>query len=93
LSSKMSKSSAPEPSAFVAHPLCLTHLRKVVEDAIDTFDSAWLLSPQPGESFDTEDCFRRLQGYALSCGFTVVTTTSNKTKAQLASVLATYEVR
>jgi hypothetical protein len=84
----MSKSSAPEPSAFVAHPLCLPHLRKVVEDAIDTFDSAWLLPPQPGEGFDTaKDRFRQLQGYALSRGFAVVTTTSNKTRAQFARIL------
>jgi hypothetical protein len=89
----MSKSSTPEPSALFVHHLCPQHLREVVENTVDTPGSAWLLSPQPGESFDTEDCFRRLQGYALSCGFTVVTTTSNKTKAQLASVLATYEVR
>ena len=90
----MSKSSTPESSALVVHHLCPQHLREVVENAVDTSGSAWLLSPQPGESFDTaKDCFRRLQGYALSCSFTVVTTTSNKTRGQFASVLATYEVR
>jgi hypothetical protein len=84
----MSKSSTPEPSAFVAHPLCPPHLRKVVEDAVDTVDSAWLLPPQPGEGFDAaKDYFRRLQGYALSRGFAVVTTTSNKTRAQFACIL------
>jgi hypothetical protein len=84
----MSKSSTLEPSAFVAHPLCLPHLRKIIEDAVDTFDSAWLSPPQPGEGFDTaKDCFRRLQGYALSRGFAVVTTTSNKTRARFACIL------
>jgi hypothetical protein len=87
LRSKMSESSTPEPSAFVAHPLCPPHLRKVGEDAVDAFDSAWLLPPQPGEGFDTaKGCFHRLQGCALSRCFAVATSTSKKTRAQVACV-------
>ena len=87
LSSKTSESSTTEPSAFAAHPLCPPHLRKVVEDAVDAFDNAWLLPPQAGEVFDTaKACFRRLQGFAPSRGFAVVTTTSKTTRAQFACV-------
>jgi hypothetical protein len=80
-------SSIPEPPVFVANPLCPPHLRKAVEDAVETFDSAWLLPPQSGEVFQTaKDCLRRLQGYALSRGFAVVTTTSKKNRAQFACI-------
>jgi hypothetical protein len=83
----MSRSSSPERPVFVAHALCPPHLRKLVEDAVEAFDSAWLLPPQQGELFDSsKDCLRRLQGYALSRGFAVVTTTSKKGRAQFACI-------
>ena len=79
----MSRSSSPERPVFVAHPLCPPHLRTAVE----SFESAWLLPPQHGEVFLTaKDCLRRLQGYSLSRGFAVVTTTSKKTRAQFACI-------
>jgi hypothetical protein len=49
----------------------------MVEDAVEAFDSAWLLSPHQGELFDNpKACLRRLQGYALYQGFAVVTASS-----------------
>src|SRR5437764_10271011 len=83
----MSRSASPERPAFVAYALCPPHLRKLVEDTVEAFDSAWLLPPQQGELFESaKDCLRRLQGYALSCGFAVVTTTSKKGRAQFACI-------
>ena len=62
------------PPVFVAHALCPPHLRPIVEDAVEAFDSVWLLPPHQGELFDNpKACLRRLQGYALSQGFAVVT--------------------
>jgi hypothetical protein len=85
--SSLNMSSIPKPPVFVTHPLCPPHLRNAVEDTIKIFDSAWLLPPQSGEVFQTaKDCLRRLQGYALSRGFTVVTTTLKKNKAQFAYI-------
>jgi len=73
----MSHSSSPEPPSFIAHPLCPPHLRQLVEDTIQSFDDAWLLPPQNGELFDSgKACLDRLQGFALSRGFAVVTTSS-----------------
>jgi hypothetical protein len=52
-------------------------LRKLVEDAVESFDDAWLLSPIEGEIFESgKACLARLQGFALSRGFAVVTTNS-----------------
>ena len=54
---------------------------------MESFDSSWLLPPQKGEVFQTaKDCLRRLQGYALSRGFAVVTTTSKQSRAQFACI-------
>ena len=76
-----------ERPVFVAHPLSPPYLRKTVEDAVEAFDNAWLLPPQQGEVFETaKACFRRLQAYALSHGFAVVTITSKKTRAQFANI-------
>jgi hypothetical protein len=83
----MSRSFSPERPVFVAHPLCPPHLRNTIEEAVESFDSSWLLPPQQGEVFQTaKDCLRRLQGYALSRGFAVVTTTSKKGRAQFACI-------
>jgi hypothetical protein len=71
----------------VAHALCPPHLRTVVEDAVEAFDNAWLLPPRQGEVFETSKaCRRRLQGYALSQGFAVVTASSNKTRARFSCI-------
>jgi hypothetical protein len=83
----MSRSSSPERPVFVAHPLCPPHLRNGVEEAIESFDSSWLLPPHEGEVFQiAKDCLCRLQGYALSRGFAVVTTTSKKSRAQFSCI-------
>ena len=74
---------ADEHPSFVAHTQCPTHLRKCVEDYADSLPQAWLLPPQAGEVFDqTQDCLARLQGYAFTQGFAMVTTTSKKGRAQ-----------
>src|SRR5437763_1547660 len=79
--SRPSSTSSAAP-AFVAHALCPPHLCTMVEDAIEAFDSTWLLPPQQGELFDNpKACLRRLQGYILSQGFAVVITSSKKTRA------------
>jgi hypothetical protein len=80
-------SSSPEPPVFVAHPLCPPHLRTIVEDAVEAFDSAWLLPPQQGETFETaKECMRRLQAYALSKGFAIVTLSSTPKRAKFACI-------
>ena len=53
---KMSRSSPKrslERPAFVAHQLCPPHLRRLVEDTVNSFDDKWLLPSIEGESFDT----------------------------------------
>ena len=71
----MSHSSSPKPLSFVAHSLCPPHLRQLIKDTVQSFDDAWLLPPQNGELFDSgKACLDRLQGFALSRGFAVVTT-------------------
>jgi len=58
-----------------AKPRCSKHLVAVLERAVNTLPSAWLLQPTTGEVFDSiEHCRRRLQGYALAEGFDVVQT-------------------
>ena len=61
---KMSRSSPKrsfERPAFVAHQLCPPHLRRLVEDTVNSFDDKWLLPPIEGESFDTaKRCLARL---------------------------------
>jgi len=66
----------------------------MVEDADEAFDSAWLFPPQQGEFFDNPKAYlRRLQGYALSQGFTVVITSSEKARAQFACIHHSAETR
>ena len=36
---KISKSSSPEPSVFVAHQLCPPHLRQLIENMVKSFDN------------------------------------------------------
>jgi hypothetical protein len=85
---------SPERPAFVAYSLCSPHLRKVVEDAVEAFDDVWLLLPQQGELFDSaKECLRRLQGYAFSRGFAVVTTTFKKSRAQFAYIHHGTEIK
>jgi hypothetical protein len=69
------------------HPLCPPHLRTIVEDAVEAFNSAWLLPPQQGEIFETaNECMRRLQAYALSKGFAIVTLSSTPKRAKFACI-------
>jgi hypothetical protein len=66
----------------------------MVEDAVEAFDSAWLLPPRQGEPFDNpKACLRRLQGYALSQGFAVVTASSQKGRARFACIHHGTETR
>jgi hypothetical protein len=77
----MSRSSSPERPVFIAHQLCPPHLRQLVEDTVQSFDDAWLLPPEEGELFESgKACLTRLQGFALSRGFAVVTTSSTATR-------------
>jgi hypothetical protein len=70
------------------------HLRTIVEDAVEAFDSAWLLPPQQGELFETaKECIRRLQAYALSRGFAVMTLTSGPKRARFACIYHSSEPR
>jgi hypothetical protein len=52
---KMSRHSSPERPVFVAHQLCHPHLCQLVEDAIESFNNAWLLPPIEGELFDSKE--------------------------------------
>jgi hypothetical protein len=71
---KMSRSFSPKHAIFIAHQLCPPHLRQLVEDAVQSFDSMWLLPPVEGELFNSgKACLARLQSFALSRGFAVVT--------------------
>ena len=86
----MSRSS-PERSlerpAFVAHQLCPPHLRRLVEDTVNSFDDKWLLPPVEGEAFDTaKGCLARLQAFAFSQGFAVVTTRSRKERSHFSCI-------
>lgn len=77
----MSRSSSPERPVFIAHQLYPPHLRQLVEDTVQSFDDAWLLPPEEGELFESGmACLTRLQGFALSRGFAVVTTCSTATR-------------
>src|SRR6266496_6007941 len=80
-------SSLLEPPVFVAHALCPLHLHLIVEDAVEVFDNAWLLLPQQGEVFETAKAYLHcLQGYTLSQGFAVVTTSSKKTRVRFSYI-------
>ena len=54
-----------------------------MEDVAKSFNPDWLLPPAGGEVFESfQEYFARLQGYAFSQGFAVVTLSSNKKKAR-----------
>ena len=91
---KMSRSSSPERPAFVAHQLCPPHLRQLVEDTAKSFDDKWLLPPIEGEIFDTgKACLARLQAFAFSQGFAVVTTGSRKGRTRFSCIYHGGEIK
>ena len=64
-----------ERPTFVAHQLCPPHLRQLIKDTVKSFDDEWLLPSAEGELFDSKKaCLTRLQAFAFSQGFAVVTT-------------------
>jgi hypothetical protein len=75
-------STSPNPSdlerpVFIAHQLCSPHLRSLVKDTVQAFNDSWLLPPVKEEIFKSgKACLARLQGFALSKGFAVVTINS-----------------
>jgi hypothetical protein len=72
-----------ERPVSVAHALYPPHLRKQVEDVVESFNPNWLLPPVDGEVLGSfQECFARLQGYTFSKGFAVVTLSSSKKKAR-----------
>ena len=83
----MARCSSPERPVFVAHQLCPPHLRQLVEDTAKSFDDKWLLPPVKGELFDSgKACLARLQKFALSRGFAVVTTASKVERFRFACI-------
>jgi hypothetical protein len=73
---------------FTAHPLCPPHLRQLVENTVEAFDNAWLLPTQDGEVFAaTKERLARLQGFALSQGFAVMTRGSDKKRARFLCIM------
>jgi len=46
-----SRSFSPERAVFVTYQLCPPHLRKIIEDAVKSFNNAWLLPSEEGEVF------------------------------------------
>jgi len=76
-----------EHLVFIAHLLCFPYLCQTVKNAVKGFNNAWLLSLQQKELFETvKVCFCCLQAFALSCSFTVVTTTFKKNRVQFACI-------
>jgi hypothetical protein len=56
-----------------AHPECPEHVKAELETRVRSFPSSFLLAPVDGELFQNADiCQERLQGWALSQGFTIV---------------------
>ena len=55
IGTKMSRSAStlPLPPIFVVYLLYPLHLRLIVEDTVETFNSTWLLLPQQDEIFET----------------------------------------
>jgi hypothetical protein len=52
-----------------------------MEDTVQSFDNIWLLPPEEGELFKSGKAYlARLQGFALSKGFVVITTSSTATR-------------
>ena len=83
----MSGSSSPEAPVFVAHLTCPPHLRKVGEDTVETFNSAWLPPPEAVEVLESAKVYlRRLQGACAISGFAVVTIASVRDKTRFACV-------
>jgi len=72
---------------FLLHTLCPPHLRGLVEDTVQSFDESWLLPAIEGEVFEPgKACLARLQGFALSRGFAVVTTSSTAGRARFGCI-------
>jgi DDE superfamily endonuclease len=70
---------SPLSAAYVAelpwspNPLCPPHIVPILEQAVLALPCSFLIPLATGELFENkEDCLKRLQGYALSAGFTVV---------------------
>jgi hypothetical protein len=83
----MSRSSSPERPVFIAHQLCPPHLRRIVEDTVESFNNDWLVPPEEGEVFESgKECMARLQGFALSRGFAVVTIASTANRFRFACI-------
>ena len=56
----MSRSASSKCPAFIAHAFYLLYLRKIVEDTVEDFNSAWLLPPQQDKLFKSaKDYLRR----------------------------------
>jgi len=56
-----------------AKPGCAKHHIAAIERLVNSFPSAWLLPPQTGEIFaSNEECNRRLRAFALAEGFDIV---------------------
>jgi hypothetical protein len=54
-------------------PAAAPQIEVFVRETIDSFPTGWILEPVAGETFDTaQTATRRLQAYAFSCGFAVV---------------------
>lgn len=54
---------------------------------MESFNSDWLLSPKEGEVFDSgKECLVRLQGFALSRGFAIVTIASTAGRFRFAYI-------
>jgi hypothetical protein len=82
-----SQSSSPKRPVFVTHELCPPHLCNVVEDVVESFNSDWLLLPKEGEVFGSgKECLARLQDFALSRGFTIVTIASTANRFRFACI-------
>lgn len=58
---------------WTAHPHCPAHLRDEVKARVRALPSAFLEEPTNSEVFDNVELYQeRLQGFALSQGFTIV---------------------
>jgi hypothetical protein len=58
------------------------HLRPALDRAIAGIPAPWLLPPKSGEAFkDKAHYMKRLQAFALSQGFAVITTKSDNQRA------------
>jgi hypothetical protein len=53
--------------------LCPPYIISILKRAVSKLPPAFLLEPVRGKVFKTkEDCLKRLQGYALLVGFTII---------------------